>query len=225
MRRAYRLLVAALATAALWSGAAAGEEPPSAPEGDAATRTNAVAFDVQVLSGGSRWGPPQTTWRATYPPASEGPGAAGSHGGKVARFEISLPHRALGRGTFRRDPDCDASLLLRDLGRALRGRVPEAVDPVDELTVTFYVLGDKMSQTETGGFRAGGQGDWLLVKVFVGRDESASAEEGSGATGAEFYLNINEKSGKGEIRMKDPDYGDAVLGELSKVFSPAQARP
>ena len=211
MTRTYRLLVAALA-AALWFGPVVGDDS-SSPEGSAATRTNAVAFDVKVLTGGSRWGPPQTTWRATYSPAPEGSGAAGGKGGKTAAFEISFPHRALGQGTFRRDPDSDTSILLRDLGRALRGKVPETVDPVDELTVTFYVLGDRMSRTETGGFRAGGQGDWLLVKVFVDRDE------------AEFYLNINEKTGNGEIRMKDPDYGDAVLGELGKVFSPAKAKP
>jgi len=162
------------------------------------TNTNAVVFDVKVVTGGSRWGPPQTTWLATYKKDS-----------KTAQFRISLPHKALGSGTFRREEKSDTSILLRDLGKALRGKVPEKVDQVDELTVTFYVLGDKMTKTEKGSFKGGGKGDWLLVKLFVFHEE------------AEFYLNINEKTGKGEFALKDPDYGDKVLKELGKVFSPS----
>ena len=84
--------------------------------------------------------------------------------------------------------------------------MPEKVDQVDELTVTFYVLGDKMTKTEKGSFKGGGKGEWLTVKIFVAHDK------------AEFYLNINEKSGKGEIARKDADYGDLVMGELARVF-------
>ena len=160
-----------------------------------ATNTNAVVFDVKVVTGGSRWGPPQTTWLATY-----------KKDGKTAQFRITLPHKALGSGTFGREEKSDTSILLRDLGKALRGKVPEKVDQIDELTVTFYVLGDKMTKTEKGSFQGGGKGDWLLVKMFVFHDE------------AEFYLNINEKTGKGEFALKDPDYGDRVLKELGKVF-------
>ena len=185
-----------------------------------ATNTNAVVFDVKVVTGGSRWGPPQTTWLATYPPTPKGSGVAGKKDGKTAEFRISLPHQALGSGKFSREPSSreatpgqgeksDTSVLLRDLGKALRGKVPEKVDQVDELTVTFYVLGDKMTKTEKGSFKGGGQGDWLLVKMFVFHDE------------AEFYLNINEKTGKGEFALKDPDYGDRVLKELAKVFAPS----
>jgi len=174
-----------------------------------ATNTNAVVFDVKVVTGGSRWGPPQTTWLARYPPTPKGSGVAGKKDGKTAQFRIALPHKALGSGTFSREEKSDTSVLLRDLGKALRGRVPEKVDQVDELTVTFYVLGDKMTKTEKGSFKGGGKGDWLLVKMFVFHDE------------AEFYLNINEKTGKGEFALKDPDYGDRVLKELAKVFSPS----
>ena len=117
-----------------------------------------------------------------------------------------MPHKALGSGKLSREEKSDTSVLLRDLGKALRGKVPEKADQVDELTVTFYVLGDKMTKTEKGSFKGGGKGDWLLVKLFVFHDE------------AEFYLNINEKTGKGEFAMKDPDYGDRVLKELAKVF-------
>ena len=185
MSKALRIVVlAAIVVVALGVEAFAG-----------ATNTNAVVFDVKVLTGGSRWGPPQTTWLATY-----------TNEGKTAQFRITLPHKALGSGAFSREEKSDTSILLRDLGKALRGKVPEKVDQVDELTVTFYVLGDKMTRTEKGSFKGGGKGDWLLVKMFVFHDE------------AEFYLNINEKTGKGEFALKDPDYGDRVLKELGKVF-------
>ena len=197
MARIYRVVIAAVGSLALWPAWSYGGDP-SSPEGYAATRTNAVVCEVKVVGGGSRWGPPQTTWVATY-----------TNEGKTAQFRISLPHKALGSGTFSREEKSDTSVLLRDLGKALRGKVPDKVDQVDELTVTFYVLGDKMSKTEKGSFKGGGQGDWLLVKMFVFHDE------------AEFYLNINEKTGKGEFAMKDPDYGDRVLKELAKVFSPS----
>jgi len=188
MSKAFRIVVlAAIAGVALGVEAFAG-----------ATNTNAVVFDVKVVTGGSRWGPPQTTWLATY-----------TNEGKTAQFRIALPHKALGSGTFSREEKSDTSVLLRDLGKALRGKVPEKVDQVDELTVTFYVLGDKMTKTEKGSFKGGGKGDWLLVKMFVFHDE------------AEFYLNINEKTGKGEFALKDPNYGDRVLKELAKVFSPS----
>ena len=185
MSKALRIVVlAAIVVVALGVEAFAG-----------ATNTNAVVFDVKVVTGGSRWGPPQTTWLATY-----------KKDDKTAQFRISLPHKALGSGTFSREEKSDTSVLIRDLGKALRGKVPEKVDQVDELTVTFYVLGDKMTRTEKGSFKGGGKGDWLLVKMFVFHDE------------AEFYLNINEKTGKGEFALKDPDYGDRVLKELAKVF-------
>ena len=205
MTRIYRVVAVVVVSLALWPAWSYGGDP-SSPEGYGATRTNAVVFDVKVVAGGSRWGPQSTTWLATY--------------GKGGKFRITLPHKALGSGTFSREPSSreatpgqgeksDTSVLLRDLGKALRGKVPDEVDQVDELTVTFYVLGDKMTRTEKGSFKAGGQGDWLLVKIFVGKDE------------AELHLRINEKTGKGEFGMKDPDYGDRVLKELAKVFSPS----
>ena len=168
-----------------------------------AQATDAVPFDVKVVSGGTRWGPPETTWRMTY-----------TKDKKTATFKITLPHMALGKGSFSRDEKKgDTTALLEDLAKILRGKVPEKVDQVDRLPVTFYVLGDKMTRTKTGSFKADPAGDWLLVKIFVAKDQG------------EFYLNINEKTGKGEIRMKDPDQGDVVMGELPKVLLFTSSEP
>ena len=196
MTRVYRIAVTVIVTLALWPAISyAGDKDA---EKSNAQKPDVVAFDVKVVSGGTRWGPPQTTWRATY-----------KKNGKTGMFKITFPHKALGKGTFSREEKSDTSVLLRDLGKALRGKVPEKVDQVDELPVTFYILGDKMSRTERGSFKAAPVGDWILVKIFVAKDRG------------EFHLNINEKTGKGEIRMKDPDQGDAVMGELAKVLSSA----
>ena len=33
-----------------------------------------------------------------------------------------------------------------------------------------------------------------------------------------MFLNLNPKIRKGQVSMKDPDYGDLVLGQLAKVL-------
>ena len=192
MRKALRIVVlAAIVGVALGVEAFAGE-----------TNTNAVVFDVKVVGGGSRWGPPQTTWQATY-----------TKDGKTAEFDITLPHKAAGAGIIARVEGSESAVLIRDLGEAIGGVVPDTVDQGDELTVTFIVLGNQMTKTAAGSFKGGGQGDWLLVKIFVAHDQ------------AEFYLNINETAGKGEIVRKDPDDGDKILEELAKVLTPFAIAP
>jgi len=57
-----------------------------------------------------------------------------------------------------------------------------------------------------GSFTSEPPGDWIATKVFVADGEG------------EFVLNLNSKKGSGEISMKDTDYGNVVLRELSRVF-------
>jgi len=196
MERTCRIAAAAIVCLALYPGVPhAGDTKTEKKKAEAA---DAVSFGVKIISGGTRWGPAETTWRMSY-----------TKDKKTATFRITLPHKALGKGSFSRDDKkTGATVLLEDLATALRGKVPDTVDQVDELPVTFYVLGDKMSRTKTGSFKAEPAGDWLAVKIFVAKDRG------------EFYLNINEREGKGEIRMKGPDQGEAVMNELAKVLAP-----
>jgi len=194
MKRTCRIAAAVIVCLALCPGVPyAGDTKAEKKKAEA---PDAVSFGVEIVSGGTRWGPAETTWRMSY-----------TKDKKTATFRITLPHKALGKGSFTRDEKKkDATVLLGDLATTLRGKVPDTVDQVDELPVTFYVLGDNMTKTKTGSFKAEPAGDWLAVKIFVAKDHG------------EFYLNINEKEGKGEIRMKDPEQGVVVMGELAKVL-------
>jgi len=44
-------------------------------------------------------------------------------------------------------------VILRDPGKAFRGKVLEKGNQVDWLTVTFYVSGNKMNRTKKGSFK------------------------------------------------------------------------
>jgi hypothetical protein len=196
MTRFYRTTIAAIAIMTMLPALPYAGETNT----EKAKATDAVPFAVEIVSGGTRWGPPETTWRMTH-----------TKDKKTATFKVTLPHKPSGKGAFLRDEKkTDAAVLLGDLAKALRGKIPEKVDPVDRLPVTFYILGDKMSRTKTGSFKAEPAGDWLLVKIFAPKDQG------------EFYLNINEKDGKGEIRMKEPDKGDLLVGELAKILAPSE---
>lgn len=65
----------------------------------------------------------------------------------------------------------------------------------------YIILGTNQRKTESG-FVAGG--DWTLIKCFV------SNPRGYG----EFYLNLNQKTGEGEIVFKDTNYGDFLGKEF-----------
>ena len=67
----------------------------------------------------------------------------------------------------------------------------------------FFVLGVNLEKQKNG---FSGEGDWICLKSFV------ENEKGYG----EFYLNLNPKTGKGEIVMKDPQYTDFLKEELVK---------
>jgi len=155
-----------------------------------------IAFDLEVVSGGSRWGGPQTTWVATY---------SGEKGSKPAQFEITLPHKTIGSCWIVRKPGSDMNQFLQDLSNVLLGTVPETVDPVNDLKLRYRVIGDRMTTNKDGSFTSDGEGDWLVVNVIVEDD-------------AEFFLQINERKGRGEIKMKSLGNGDVMIGELARVW-------
>jgi len=67
----------------------------------------------------------------------------------------------------------------------------------------FVVLGVNLEKKKIGFL---GKGNWICLKSFVNN------ERGYG----EFYLNLNPKTGKGEIVMKNPQYIKFLEKELSK---------
>jgi len=165
-----------------------------------------VGFDLQPVSDGIA-----SVWIGTY-----------TSQGKIAKFRIELgPARAAGSAESRQfkitsgegrlvpEPGSDSSVLLGDLRKALQAKTEiQPASTKTAVTFTFANIGDNLSQAAGGGFGEKPPGNWTALKLFFGEGETES----------EVFLNINPRLRKGQFSMKDPDYGDLVLGELAKVL-------
>ena len=67
----------------------------------------------------------------------------------------------------------------------------------------YIILGKGLAK-QSNGFS--GKGNWDLYKCFVD----------NGKRYGEFYLNLNTKTGEGELLCKDKDYGVYLTTEFSK---------
>jgi hypothetical protein len=68
------------------------------------------------------------------------------------------------------------------------------------------ILARNQTRSSDGGFSARPDGDWIAMKIFLSGDQG------------EVFFNLNPVLGKAEFSIKDPDYGDFVIGELAKVL-------
>jgi hypothetical protein len=192
MRRAAPLLLAATL-----AGCTVKDEPPPVEPG-------ALVFQLEPVAAKD---PGRVGWLATY-----------ESGGKVARFRIELQPEPKGttlptfvRCRLMREPGSDGSVLLRDLARALEGRVPAPGPGVETLELEAALLGRDLSRGGKGNLVAGSfgsepPGSWLSTKLFLGDGEG------------EVFLNLDPIGGYGEFSMKDPDYGNAVVRELARLL-------
>ena len=118
----------------------------------------------------------------------------------------------ISKGAFISEPDSQYSEFLRQVAKALEAKnIKGRKSKTGRLDFTIAVLGQNLSRGSganilAGSFTSEPRGDWIATKVFVGDDAG------------EFFLNLNSKEGRGEISIKDPEYGDVVLRELSRVF-------
>ena len=185
-----------LLAAALSGCAGEGEPPPPEP--------GALVFKLEPVDAKTKG---RVAWRATY-----------DSGGRVARFRIELQPEPKGktlptfvRCALTREPGSDGSVLLRDLARALGGRVPAPGPGVETLDVAAALLGRDLSRGGKGNLVAGTfgsepKGPWIATKLFLGDGEG------------EVFLNLDPIGGYGEFSMKDPDYGNAVVRELARLL-------
>jgi len=166
----------------------------------------AVAFDITPLQGkeGSRW-------LAIY-----------QGRGKTAKFKIELDQekslddkesRSLriksGKGRFVAETGSDSGDLLNELKTALEAKsLPAKIRRVNTLPFTCVSFGRNQSQASDGGFFANPPGNWTPMKIFIGDGD----QEG------EVFFNLNPVLGKGQFSIKDADYGDIVLRQLSSVL-------
>jgi len=176
----------------------------AAPEAQVESYTpadGAVGFDI-LPAGGSEGA---RGWLATY----------ADEQGRTTKFRIELgavrgtgdQGVSSGQGRFLAETDSDPIPLLDSLKQALQAkRLPKDAQKVDVLPFTYLLLGENQSRLPSGSFRQSPGGNWTAMKVFLANDQ------------AEVYFNFNPVIHKAEFSIKDPSYGDAVLGELAKVF-------
>jgi len=169
-----------------------GDEPPT------------VVFDLKEVAGGSSDG---HLFDCVY-----------QSGGKTARFRLLFKQNrpvsgqipmAWAEGKFLSIAGSENSVLLGELKKALDAkRIPPHTVKIPELPFDAVILGERQSRSASGGFSNHPPGDWQTVKLFFPK----------GGDDGEVFFNLNPVLGKGEFSIKDSDYGDYLLAELSKVL-------
>ena len=113
---------------------------------------------------------------------------------------------SFGRGTLRHVPESHPAIFFEELGKALAASAPKLSNAkLDALPFDVAFLGRPVARNPVGGFGPG-PGDWYTTKLFIGEDQS------------EVYFNFNLVSGEAEFSIKDEDYGNTIVSELSKVI-------
>lgn len=128
-------------------------------------------------------------------------------------IEIQAPNEKEGsrpisfsRGAFRHVPGSRPTRFFDQLAKALTANTPSLSNTkLETLPFGIAFLGAATARIPGGGF-GGGKGDWYATKLFLDQDQ------------AEVFFNFNLVSGEAEFSIKDEDYGNTVLSELSKVI-------
>lgn len=153
-----------------------------------------LRFRTEAEPGGD---PLRRRWQAVY-----------SYGEGWSRFHVvvNLSRHQL---TLHRLPDADYSAVLRALWGKPEGSqtpLPPPSRRVESLSFDIDIIGLKMSRQSAGSFRAGPEGDWLVVQAYVPR----SVEW--------FLLGVNDRLNAGELVITKSEAVPAVVQALSQVF-------
>ena len=128
-----------------------------------------------------------------------------SHGEGWARFHfvINLDRHTL---TFHRALDVDYTALLQMLAAGSEQALTPPTARLESLSFEAEIVGLKMSRVDAGAFRAGPEGDWLVVQAFLpGSSES-------------FLVGVNDRLKAGEIVITRPAAVAPVVHALTQVF-------
>ena len=148
--------------------------------------------------------------------------ATAARGTKSAHFRIELllkPQKVgqlfdFTKGALIREEESDGTWFLTELSEVLGATIaPQKVSPAARLEFDASVLGTSLTRQSgpdqfAGMFTSNPPGNWIAIKIFVANGDG------------EFFLNLNSTDGRGEISLKDEDYGDAVVRELATILLP-----
>ena len=114
---------------------------------------------------------------------------------------------SFGKGRFLAEPGSKPESFLADLEKVLEAKkLPMKASRSVTLPFEYVILGEKQSRSKDGSFSDSPSGDWTSMKLFLGDDQG------------EVYVNFSPMLNKAEFSIKDEDYGDFVIAELSKVL-------
>ncbi|MGO4157485.1 hypothetical protein [Cupriavidus sp. YAF13] len=186
---------------------------------------NTVSFKIAEISSRTVGDLQEKTWMATH-----------ESWGSTAKFLISIqmtqPNRdtnmpfSFSKGSIAGVEGSDSRVLVQRLSAALMAREPKPMtDKVKLLPFGVAILGTGLSRTDgnvqvtigaspgkpagnqiAGTFSSTPAGNWIATKMFLRGGEG------------EVFLNLDPVGGVGEFSIKDPDYGDIVIEELSRVL-------
>ena len=118
------------------------------------------------------------------------------------------------KGELCRGSGSDPSAFLRSLAHDFGvSEEVKATDLVDVLPFSAAIMGRGLTLGTTGNFVVQGRfttandGDWTVLKLFLGPDED------------EVFLDLNRRLGKAQFTLKEPN-GDRILAELARVLLP-----
>ena len=163
-----------------------------------------VTFRISQVSKKALEGGQQFVWLA-------------SHDSKMgkAQFLISMDIRrasgnspfSVSKGSIEHVQGSEPGEFLRLLAVALAANKPHiSKASLKQLPFSMAILGTNQSHEIGGSFSDRPAGSWIATKIFLANDQ------------AEVYLNIDPVNGIGEFSMKDEEYGNTVIQELSKVL-------
>ena len=186
--------------------------PASAAESTYIPSPGAVPFDISHTNGKDEIA---GEWKATY-----------AAGGKVAHFRIVIDPAADGarisadgHGRIIAESGSDPSILLPELGKALEAdEQPKSVKRLPELPFEYANLGDHFSKDLDGAFQSQPAGHWTSLKLFIDDGDDRMGDRDDEDDQAEVLLNLNTALKKGEFAIRDPDYGDDIVGRLAQVL-------
>jgi hypothetical protein len=121
-------------------------------------------------------------------------------------FVVNLNRNTL---TFHRSLDVDYSAMLRVLAGQPQGSLtplPPPTTKLESFTFDTEIVGLKMSRVNAGAFKAGPEGDWLVLQAFVPRGSES------------FLVGVNDRLNAAEIVISRPEAVTTVVHALTQVF-------
>jgi hypothetical protein len=163
-----------------------------------------VAFKLSEISKKTLGDTQQFVWLATHDSVK----------GR-AQFLISMEIKrptgnalfTFSRGSIEHVQGSQPTEFLRQLAAALGAEKPKVLkQSASRLPFSVAILGTNQSHDLGGSFSDNPPGSWIVTKIFLANDQ------------AEVYLNLDPRGGIGEFSIKDEEYGNAIIQELSKVL-------